>query len=403
MKTIWIKKATEFLQKRRFLSAVAALFIALQTVAQQSAPATQAVVEKTVKTHSLFDSSLFVAMFVVSMLLAFVIIVFAQVAKATIKIKMEKQLKEKKLTETIKTIVLLGGISLLSGNVFAQADSTLTAVAQTGNAVVDKYPYWGMDASTFWVMIFAIALEIFVVRQLYVIIMQQLGVYEFREKLAEEKRAAKVLVKQPTFIDKLNRSVAIEKEADIMLDHNYDGIRELDNNLPPWWKYGFYLSIVFAFVYMTHYHITKTGNLQTAEYNHEILQAKYEMEEYRKNAANLVDENNAEILTDPASIASGKALFTTNCVACHGNSGEGGVGPNLTDEFWLHQGGIKDIFKTIKYGYPEKGMKSWEQDLGAKQIHEVSSYILTLQGTHPANAKEPQGDLYKTTKTDTVH
>lgn len=386
----------------RFTAVLATLLIAFQTAAQESPAVVEAAAEKSVKTHSLFDSSLFVAMFVISMLLAFVIIVFAQVAKATIKIKMEKRLRENPVSGVIKTVVLLGGISFLSGNVFGQTDSTTTTLAQTGSAAVDKYPYWGMDASTFWVMLCAIALELFVIRQLYNIIMQQLGVTELREKLAEEKRTAKVLVKQPTFIEKLNRSVAIEKEADIMLDHNYDGIHELDNNLPPWWKYGFYLTIIFSFVYMTHYHITKTGNLQTAEYNHEILQAKHEMEEYRKKAANLVDENNAELLTDPSSIASGKALFTTNCVACHGNAGEGGVGPNLTDEFWLHMGSIKDVFKTIKYGYPEKGMKSWQQDLGAKQIHEVASYVLSLQGTHPSNAKEPEGDLYKTTNTDTV-
>jgi cytochrome c oxidase cbb3-type subunit 3 len=100
---------------------------------------------------------------------------------------------------------------------------------------------------------------------------------------------------------------------------------------------------------------------------------------------------------DEGSLASGKTIFMDNCAACHGRAGEGGVGPNLTDDYWLHQGGIKDIFKTIKYGWPEKGMKSWQQDLGAKQIHEISSYIKSLHGTNPANAKEKQGELYKET------
>ena len=83
-----------------------------------------------------------------------------------------------------------------------------------------------------------------------------------------------------------------------------------------------------------------------------------------------------------------------NCIACHGKDGEGTIGPNLVDDYWLHKGGIKDIFKTIKYGYPEKGMKSWQQDLPAKSINEVASYIKSLRGTNPPNAKEKQGDLY---------
>ena len=118
------------------------------------------------------------------------------------------------------------------------------------------------------------------------------------------------------------------------------------------------------------------------------------MEEYKKKSANLVDENNATVLKDEASLTSGKSVFMDNCAACHGRSGEGGVGPNLTDDYWLHEGGINAIFKSIKYGWPEKGMKSWQQDLGAKQIHEIASFIMSLHGTNPANAKEKQGELY---------
>jgi cytochrome c oxidase cbb3-type subunit 3 len=201
-------------------------------------------------------------------------------------------------------------------------------------------------------------------------------------------------VKQPSIIEKLNASVAVEKEEDIMLDHNYDGIRELDNNLPPWWKYGFYITIVWAVIYMIHFHVSNTGKLQLAEYEDQLAIAKAQVEEYRKKAANLVDENNAVLLTDQASLAAGQSVFMDNCAACHGRAGEGGVGPNLTDDYWLHSGSIGAVFKTIKYGYPEKGMKAWQQDLGAKQIHEVSSFIMSLRGTNPANAKEKQGELY---------
>ena len=222
--------------------------------------------------------------------------------------------------------------------------------------------------------------------------MQLLGMEE-RNRIESEKRAT-VEIKQVSFLEKLNASVAIEEEADIMLDHNYDGIRELDNNLPPWWKYGFYLTIVWGVIYLIHFHVTKTGKLQTAEYEEQLTKAKSELEEYRKKAANLVDENNANMLTDESSLSSGKSIYMANCIACHGKDGEGTIGPNLVDDYWLHKGGIKDIFKTIKYGYPEKGMKSWQQDLPAKSINDVASYIKSLRGTNPPNAKEKQGDLY---------
>jgi cytochrome c oxidase cbb3-type subunit 3 len=168
----------------------------------------------------------------------------------------------------------------------------------------------------------------------------------------------------------------------------------LDNDLPPWWRYGFYLTIIVAVVYLFNYHVFHTGKLQLEEYQDQLTVAKLEMEDYMKKASNLVDENNVTVLTDETSLTEGKSIFMDNCMACHGRSGEGGVGPNLTDDYWIHKGGIKDIFKTIKYGWPEKGMKSWQQDLSAKQIHQISCYILSLKGTHPANAKEKQGELY---------
>ncbi|HSC37770.1 MAG TPA: c-type cytochrome, partial [Chitinophagaceae bacterium] len=106
----------------------------------------------------------------------------------------------------------------------------------------------------------------------------------------------------------------------------------------------------------------------------------------------------------------GKTVFLQNCSPCHGKSGEGVVGPNLTDDYWLHGGGVKDIFKTIKYGWPEKGMKSWKDDLSPTQIAQLSSFIKSLRGTHPPNGKEQQGELYQETgalppknDTGTVH
>lgn len=205
----------------------------------------------------------------------------------------------------------------------------------------------------------------------------------------------KVEVPKKSLLEKLNASVAIQDEKDIMLDHDYDGIRELDNNLPPWWKYGFYVTILFSVIYLVHYHVSGSGKLQAAEYEEQLQTASMEIAAYKKKAVNLVDENNVVALTEASSLSNGRALFTTHCSPCHGQLGEGTVGPNLTDAYWLHGGSIQDVFKSIKYGWPQKGMKAWEKDLGAKQIQELSSFIKTLQGTNPPNGKEKQGEIYE--------
>jgi cytochrome c oxidase cbb3-type subunit 3 len=108
-----------------------------------------------------------------------------------------------------------------------------------------------------------------------------------------------------------------------------------------------------------------------------------------------VDENSVKLLTAADDLAAGKTVFLTTCFACHGRSGEGGVGPNLTDEYWLHGGSIQEVFKTIKYGWPDKGMKSWKDDYSPVQIAQIASFVKSLAGTNPANAKPPQGTLFK--------
>lgn len=355
-----------------------------------------------VEKPSMYESPVFIGLLCIVVFLGLAILVFARVAKVAITIGTQRKNAAKGQSGTINVLLVLLATGL-STSAFGQTDTTsaVSALATGGTATTGSY--WGMDALTFYLMVCFILFELFVVWQLYTISMQQLGYYERRDALVLQKKASRQAIKRPSFMEKMNQSVAIEKEADIMLDHNYDGIRELDNNLPPWWKYGFYVTIVFSFVYMIHYHVTHTGKLQTAEYEQELLQAKYDLALYRKKAAGLVDENNATLLTDGTALSSGKTLFTTNCAACHGAAGEGGVGPNLTDDYWLHGSDVKDVFKTIKYGYPEKGMKAWQQDLGARQIHEVSSFIISLRGTNPPNAKEPQGDLVAaTTATDST-
>ncbi|WP_439880111.1 c-type cytochrome [Pontibacter sp. MBLB2868] len=176
---------------------------------------------------------------------------------------------------------------------------------------------------------------------------------------------------------------------EIHSNHDFDGIQEYDNDLPPWWKYMFYASIVFGIGYMLHFHVFRTGALQTEEYEMEMQQAALFA---AKNADDPNAVTNYEALTDAAALESGKSIFATNCAACHGQEGQGVVGPNLTDEYWLHGGDVNDIFKTVKFGVPAKGMVPWQGKLTKDQILEVSSYILSLKGSNPANAKEPQGE-----------
>ncbi|NWF88510.1 MAG: c-type cytochrome [Ignavibacteriaceae bacterium] len=185
----------------------------------------------------------------------------------------------------------------------------------------------------------------------------------------------------------------IEKEKDMMLDHSYDEIHELNNNIPPWFSYLFWLTVVFSIFYMINYHVLSSGDVQASEYNEEVKLAELKKTEMIKSGA-LLDESKLTALTDAASLSSGKEIFIKNCAVCHTEKGGGLVGPNLTDDYWIHGSGIKNIFATVKNGVPAKGMISWKSQLNPRQIQEVSSFILTLRGTNPPNPKAPEGILY---------
>lgn len=189
--------------------------------------------------------------------------------------------------------------------------------------------------------------------------------------------------------------VPMDKEADIDLGHEYDGIRELDNRLPPWWLYLFYFTIAWAVVYVYYSHFRENSISQTEEYEIAMEEAELMKERYLAGQANSIDESNVLFMTDVADLESGKKIFMTNCLACHGAEGQGGIGPNLTDEYWIHGGSASDIFKTIKYGVVEKGMTAWQASLPPVSIQRVTSFIHSLQGTDPPNAKAPQGELYE--------
>lgn len=193
---------------------------------------------------------------------------------------------------------------------------------------------------------------------------------------------------------RLTKSEPIENEANLLLDHDYDGIKELDNNLPPWWVYLFYGCIVFAAVYLVRFEIMG-GDNQEMEFKKEMAQAKIDIEAYKKTAPDLMDENKVTQLTGVADLEKGKAIFTTNCIACHRADGGGQIGPNLTDEHWILGGGIKNVFLTISNGGRDgKGMVAWKGNLKPTEIQLVASYVLSLKGTNPKDAKAPDGEIW---------
>ncbi len=217
-----------------------------------------------------------------------------------------------------------------------------------------------------------------------------------QKKVVDE--AAHLSIKDSEWFKKLmkalTKSEPIENEGQLMLDHDYDGIRELDNRLPPWWLYLFYITIIFGCIYLVRYHFMGADDQET-ELRKEMAQAKLDVEEYMKTAPDLMDEKTVTLLTDPAELAKGKAIFQTNCVACHRADGGGQIGPNLTDDHWILGGGIKNVFHTITNGGRDgKGMIAWKATLKPTEIQHVASYVLSLQGTNPKDGKAPDGEVW---------
>ena len=211
--------------------------------------------------------------------------------------------------------------------------------------------------------------------------------------------------------------------SDKLLDHDYDGIKELDNDLPRWWVWLFYATIVFAVLYMLYYHVLDIGYSSADQYRSEVDPTFVRQQDIRqprlfgvlpeyksplaerksdtrtfekKKFVMLTHETDTTTyfaVTDPKEIAAGKEIFTTRCASCHGPQGQGGVGPNLTDNYWIHGAEFSNIVKTVRYGYPTKGMISWLGHLTPEQIIMVASYVQTLHGTNPPNPKAPEGEL----------
>lgn len=326
-------------------------------------------------------NQLAILLIVMIVVLAFVIWGMGQVMTA-----LGRQLldKNKNASKTLPVIILLG-LSLLSQVSFAQ-DAATTAVKEIPN-------YGGLSESAYYTFLTVLGMEVLVIIFLAFSIRRM-----YTELLPEKVKAAGERSKLGAWwagLDKkiFTKAVPVEREADVMLDHDYDGIKELDNALPPWWKYGFYFTIVVGLIYLLNFHVMGLGKNPTEEYNAEMESARIQKERYEASNKDKIDENKVP-MADAAGIKEGQQLFEANCAACHLKDGGGNVGPNLTDDYWLHKGSLNDIFHTIKVGYPDKGMQSWSSQFTPKQISYLASFIKSIHGTKPATPKAQQGEFW---------
>jgi cytochrome c oxidase cbb3-type subunit 3 len=254
------------------------------------------------------------------------------------------------------------------------------------------FPLYMLAAFIFIVALLVVFVAIYILKVLNLFIL----------KAAEEKAASegRVYVPEPSAWSKLwmwlNGFRPMEKESEILLEHNYDGITELDNHLPPWWKWLFYATIVWAGIYIVVYHFSNTLPLQSEEYQNEVTLAQEQKAKLIASKPQVViDENTLTYEKNDEILNKGKKIFATNCTSCHNAEGQGNmVGPNLTDEHWIHGGSIKNIFATIKNGVQEKGMIPWGPVLSPEQIRDVAFYVKSIKGTNPPNPKAPQGTIY---------
>ncbi|MGO4771904.1 cbb3-type cytochrome c oxidase N-terminal domain-containing protein [Flavobacterium sp. W22_SRS_FK3] len=255
-----------------------------------------------------------------------------------------------------------------------------------------KYPMVSVFLFVFLFILIAIEITLSAVNR----VMYQLMSPEEKAKLEyEDSLSLKESSWYKNLMHKLTKTEPIEKEGELLMHHDYDGIKELDNNLPPWWVYLFYGTIIFGVVYFARYEVFGADNQET-ELKKEMAQAKNDVEEYLKTAPDLMDEKTVVLLTDEPSLAAGKEIFMMNCAACHRADAGGQIGPNLTDDHWILGGGIKNVFHTITNGGRDgKGMVSWKTNgLKPKEIQKVASYILSLQGSNPKEPKEAEGKIW---------
>jgi cytochrome c oxidase cbb3-type subunit 3 len=255
-----------------------------------------------------------------------------------------------------------------------------------------KYPMVGLFLVVFLFLLVAIEIVVSAVDK----VTYNLLTEEQRKQLEEVQTVSFTQSKWfQKVMESMTRSKSIEQEADVMLNHDYDGIKELDNVLPPWWVNLFYATIIFGLIYLVRFHVMGDYD-QAQEYDREVAAANLEIEKNKLNSPKEeITLDKVTLLTDATSLAKGKEIFNNACAACHKADGGGVVGPNLTDEYWINGGGIKNVFKIIAEGSKNNPtMVAWAKTIGTVEVQNVASYVMSLQGTNPSGAKAPEGEKW---------
>ncbi len=353
--------------------------------------ATPAVADSVTTGKSSFSIDEYTLLLIIIVVLFLVIGVLALALRSSFEIYKNNRSREKQENNSESTgkglALTIGLLAFCSLYAYAQTATTGTADAKaTAGSGISLLQY---------VMYFTILLELLAI----VALTRWLRIFAGNNTSVALKQGITSLWRGGSFSNwwsNVNKIKPIESEESIDMGHSYDGIRELDNVLPPWFTWTFILSIVFGLGYLWRYNLSASpAPNQYQEYENSVVEAKIKQEAYLKSQGGEVDETTVKMLSDAKDLEEGDKLYQANCTVCHGDKGQGGVGPNLTDDYWLHGGSIGDVFHTIKVGVIDKGMQSWKDMFSPKQIAQISSYIKSMHGTNPPGAKEPQGELFK--------
>lgn len=277
--------------------------------------------------------------------------------------------------------------------------SLVTLLAQSTAEPVTS-PVWDDPYILFYAAVGFMFIVILLVLTVAVYMLKVINIMAKNAQMERATQEGKVYKAEPSLWEKIwqsaNNFVPVEKEATILLDHNYDGIRELDNHLPPWWTYLFIGTIIWGVIYLFAYHITDSLPLSISEYDNEVAVANDQIKKRKAAAPGIqIDESNVLATTDASDLKDGKSIFTSICASCHRTDGGGDIGPNLTDDYWKHGGSMTDVYKVVKNGVTGTNMVAWGGTMSAEKMRNVSSYLLTLVGTNPVNGKKPEGTLFK--------
>jgi len=337
--------------------------------------------QSTIKVEANYSGLFWILVMVMGVLTLWIVIMADSINSVLGSKKLKKNVKDNEHTTGLKTLLILITFGLLPTDSFA-FDFDFHSEYCVNVSIEDIYLLLGLD-------VILLCILLYLRKILYGLVDQ------FSTKVARSSSKRK----KKTFIQTLTRRVPLAKEMDILMDHEYDGIQELDNNLPPWWKWGFYVSIVFAFCYMTYYHVLGIGNSELQDYEIEMTKANEARQKWLDEMAMNVDENTATPFTDALNIREGQKVYDINCKVCHGNEGEGTNGPNLTDDYWKHGNDVRSLFISIKYGRSNGDMPSHEEKLNPVQIQQVASFVKQLEYVP---GKAPEGDFIEDEKDDTL-